>query len=69
MEELKTVKLDSPHSVSIKMSTKGVWSAEVKAYGESPKLAMAEALIIANKLQEICKIKNTIGVEKDGKLI
>ncbi len=64
-EELK---VDSPHSVEFSITSKGMWSGKVKAYGSTPKTAMAEALHITEKIEKICKAKNTIGVEVNGKL-
>ena len=67
MEMMELTK-DNPHSVEFSITSKGLWSGKVKAYADSPSSAMGEAMIIAEKISIICKAKNTIGVETNGKL-
>ena len=61
-----TITKDNPHSVKFAITSKGLWSCEVKVYSSDPQDAITEAASIANEAERICKDKNKIEVEKNG---
>ena len=68
MKESMEIRKESPHSVEFSITSKGLWSGKVKAYADTPQQAMGEALLVAEKINMICKSKNRIGVDMNGKL-
>lgn len=58
---------DRPFSCEFSITSKGLWSANVKAYGKTAEEARGTALYEAEKAERICQEKNKFVVGKDKK--
>ena len=60
MTEVQITRVESPHSVKFAVNAKGLWSGEVKVYGQTPDEAYKASLELANKVENLIRTKNKL---------